>query len=60
MYLLLNNEETYGTDRPGNHDNIIRNMRFACCLYKARDIDSEFVENIAFPRQKYLLNLAII
>jgi hypothetical protein len=41
-------------------DNIIRHMHFACWLTKATDTPSEYVIIIAFPRQKWLRELASI
>jgi hypothetical protein len=33
------------------YDNIIHSLRFACCLYKARDTNSEYVNLIAFSHE---------
>jgi hypothetical protein len=48
--LLWNNVGKYGKLRHAT-DNIIRRMRFACCLTKATDTHSEYVILIAFPEQ---------
>jgi hypothetical protein len=50
--------EKYGIDRETADDNIIRRMRFACCITKATDTDSEYVILIAFPRQQWLCERA--
>ena len=46
-----------GRARQDVDDNTIQRMRFACCVNKARDIDthSEYKILIAFTRQKWLL-----
>jgi hypothetical protein len=44
----------YGTARQATDDNIIRRMRFACCITKATDTHSECVIHIAFLRQQWL------
>jgi hypothetical protein len=44
----------YGRSRYATDDDIIRRMRFACCIIKATDIDSEYVILVAFPRQQWL------
>jgi hypothetical protein len=46
--------QKYGTVRQATDDNIIRRMRFACCITKATDTHSEYVILIAFPRQQWL------
>jgi hypothetical protein len=40
------NLETRGIAKYGELDNIKQNIRFAGCLYKARDTHSEYVEYI--------------
>jgi hypothetical protein len=51
---LWDNVEKYGTARQATDDNIIRRMRFACCITKATDTHSEYVILIACPRQQWL------
>ena len=50
--------ENYGGGRHSTYGNIIRRMRFACCITKATDTPSEYVIHIAFPRQKLLCDRA--
>jgi hypothetical protein len=45
--------EKYGTARQATDDNIIRRMRFACCIPRATDINSEYVIRIGFPQQEW-------
>jgi hypothetical protein len=52
--------EKYGTARQATDDNIIRRMRFACCINKATDTHSEYVTLIAFPWQTWLRERALI
>ena len=40
-------------------DNIIRRMRFVCCISKGKNIHSEYVIYVAFPRQQTLRERAI-
>jgi hypothetical protein len=51
---LWDNVEKYGRARQATDDNIIRRMRFACCITKATDTHSQYVILIAFPRQQWL------
>jgi hypothetical protein len=46
--------EKYGTARQATDDNIIRHMRFACPITKARDTHSEYVTLNAFALQQWL------
>jgi hypothetical protein len=46
--------EKYGRARQTTDDNIIRRMRFACCITKATDTLAEYVIFIAFPQQQWL------
>jgi hypothetical protein len=57
---LRNNKEKYGTARQATDDNIIRRMRFACWINKAIDTRSEHVILIAFPRQQWLRERALM
>jgi hypothetical protein len=43
-----------------DNDNIIRRMRFACCITKATDTNSEYVTLTAFARQQWLHESASI
>jgi hypothetical protein len=45
----------YGTAGQATDDNIIRRMRIACWIPKARETHSEYAIRIAFSRQKKLL-----
>jgi hypothetical protein len=47
--------EEYGKDRQAKDDNIIRRMRFACWITKAKNTQSEYVTFIVFPPQLWLL-----
>ena len=49
-----NHVENYGGARQDTDDSIIRRMRFACCITKAADTNSEYVILPAFPRQIWL------
>jgi hypothetical protein len=49
-----------GTARQATHDNIIRRMRFACRVTKAAYTHSEYVILIAFPRQQWLHERALM
>jgi hypothetical protein len=51
---LWDNVEKYGRARQATVDNIIRWMRIACCITKARNTHSEDVVRIAFPLQQWL------
>jgi hypothetical protein len=44
--------EKYGTARQATDDDIIRRMRFACRITKARDAHTEYVILTAFLRQQ--------
>jgi hypothetical protein len=46
--------EKYGTTGQATDDNVMRRMRCACWITKARDAHSEYVILIAFPLQKWL------
>jgi hypothetical protein len=46
--------EEYGTPGQATDDNIIRRMRFACWITKARDTHSEYVILIALPRHQWV------
>ena len=46
--------EKYATARKAKDENIIRRMRFACWINKARGTHTEYVILIAFPRQQWL------
>jgi hypothetical protein len=52
--------EKYGIARQARDDNIIRRMRFTCCITKATDTHSEYVILITFPRQQRLRERASI
>jgi len=47
---LYYNMENYGRSRMATDNGIIRRLRFACCITKATDTQSEYVILIAFPR----------
>jgi len=51
---LWDNVEKCGTARQDTDDNIIRWMRIACCITKARNTHSEDVLLIALPLQQWL------
>ena len=34
------------------HDNIVRHIRFGCCISKAKNIQYKYVIFIAFPQQQ--------
>jgi hypothetical protein len=55
---LWNDVEKYGIAGQAADDDIIRRMRFACCVTKATDAHSECVILIAFPRQQWLCERA--
>jgi hypothetical protein len=57
---LWDNVEKYGRARQATDDNIIRRMRFECCITKATDTHSEYEMFIVFPRQKWLRERAAI
>jgi hypothetical protein len=50
----------YGRARRATDDNIIRRMRFARWVTKATDTHSEYVILIAFPRQQWLRERALM
>jgi hypothetical protein len=50
--------EKYDRSKTATDDNIIRRMRFACCITKATDTHSECVIVIAFPGQQWLRECA--
>jgi hypothetical protein len=50
----------YGTARQATDDNIIRRMRFVCGVTKATNTHSQYVILIAFPRQQWLRERALI
>jgi hypothetical protein len=50
----------YGTARQATDDNIIRRMRFACWIAKATDTHSQYVILIAFTRQQWLRERALM
>ena len=52
--------EKYGTARQTTDDNITRRMRFAFYITKATDTHSQYVILIAFPRQKWLRERALM
>jgi hypothetical protein len=51
---LWGNVEKHATVRKAKDENIIRRMRFACWITKAKGTHSEYVILIAFPRQQWL------
>jgi hypothetical protein len=51
---LWYNVEKYGRTGQATDDNIMRRMRFACCVTKATDTHSDYVTLIAFARQQWL------
>ena len=54
IVLFMRYVEKYVTARQATDVNIIRRMRFACCITKATYTHSEYVILIAFPRQRWL------
>ena len=52
--------EKYGTARQATDDNIIQRMRFVCWITKATDRHSEYEILIAFTRQQWLHESALI
>jgi len=57
---LWDASEKYETTRQAADHNVIRRMRFACCIIKATGTHSEYVILIAFPQQKSLHERALI
>jgi hypothetical protein len=57
---LWDNVKKYGRARQATDDSIIQRMRFACWITKATDTHSECVILIAFSRQQWLRERAII
>jgi hypothetical protein len=57
---LWDNVEKYSTARQATDDNITRRMRFACWITKVTDIHSKYVILIAFPRQQWLRERALM
>jgi hypothetical protein len=57
---LWDNVEKHGTARQATDVNIIQRMRFACWMTKAADTHSEYVILIAFPRQQWLRERALM
>ena len=52
--------EKYGTAGQATNDNIIRCMRFACCITKATDTHSESVKLLTCRLQQWLRELASV
>jgi hypothetical protein len=50
--------EKYYRAGQATDDNIIRRMRFACCIPKATNTHSEYVILIAFPRKQWMQDRA--
>jgi hypothetical protein len=46
--------DKYGRVRQVTHNNIIRRMRFTCCITKTTDARPEYVIHIAFRRKQRL------
>jgi hypothetical protein len=57
---LWDNVEKYGTARQATDDSILRRMHTACWITKTTDTHSEYVIVIAFPRQQWLRERALI
>jgi hypothetical protein len=57
---LGDNVDKYGTVRQATDDNIIRRMRFACWITKAKNTHSEYVILIAFPWEQWLSERASV
>jgi hypothetical protein len=57
---LWDNLEKSARARQATDDNIIQRMRFECWITKATDTHSEYVILIAFPRQQWLREKALI
>jgi hypothetical protein len=57
---LLDNVEKYGTAGQTTDGNIIWRMRFACWVTKATDTHSEYETLVAFTRQQWLRERALI
>jgi hypothetical protein len=57
---FLKNVEIYGRAREATDDNIIRRMRFACWITKVTDTHSEYVIFIAFVRQEWSRERALM
>jgi hypothetical protein len=58
IVLFVRYVEKHVIDRYEKHNNITHNMRFVCCLYRATDTHTEYVEYIASSIQIYLSNRA--
>jgi hypothetical protein len=57
---VWDNVEIYGGAGQATDDSIIGRMRFACCLTKATNTQSEFVMPFAFPRYQWLHDRACL
>ena len=51
---LRDNVEKYGTVGQTTDGNIIRRMRFDCCVNRATSTHSEYVILVACPREQWL------
>jgi len=58
--IVLDNVEKCSTAGQATDDNIIRRMRFACCIPKATNTHSQYVILIAFQQQKWIRERATI
>jgi hypothetical protein len=57
---LWDNVEKYGTARQATDDNMIRCMRFVCWVTKATEGRLLHIILIAFPRQQWLRERALL
>jgi hypothetical protein len=57
---LWDNVEKYGSARQAADNSIIGRMRFACWIIKTTDTHSEYVIPIAFPRQRWFRERALL
>jgi len=49
-----------GSDRRATNENIIWRMRFACWITKATYTHAQYIIRIAFPRQQWLRECALM
>jgi len=59
-YLLYDNVEKYGTARQASNNSIIGRIPFTCCINRTTDTHSDSILFIAFPRQQWWRESALI
>ena len=52
--------EKYGTAVHATDDNITRRMHIACWVTKTGDTHSEYIKRVAFPREQWSREFALI